>query len=382
MIRLVNSLLFEAVRQKASDIHLQPYEDRMVTRLRIDGVLFDAYTIPKGLQDETLSRVKVLSRMDIAEKRLPQDGRATVQVGDRLVDLRVSSIPSSYGERIVIRLLDKAARLYRLPELGMEGEIRSNFVELLGYENGLILVTGPTGSGKSTTLYAALQELNSKEKNIVTLEDPIEYQLMGISQVQVSDKRGMTFAKGLRSVVRQDPDVIMVGEIRDAETAQMGIQASLTGHLVFSTLHTNSAASAVTRLLDLGVEPYLVASTLVGVLAQRLVRQICARCRSETALLDLDATRLSIPHGTMIYRGEGCESCRQTGYSGRLGLFEFMIVDEPIRQLILRAATASEIEKYATAQGMRLLREHGRQRVLDGQTTPQEVYRVTTRATI
>ncbi|MBX9654963.1 Flp pilus assembly complex ATPase component TadA [bacterium] len=382
VIRLVNSLLFEAVRQQASDIHLHPYEDRLIARLRIDGILFDAYTLPKSIQEEVTSRIKVLGQMDIAEKRLPQDGRATVQLGDRLVDLRISSMPTSFGERIVARLLDKSVRLFRLTDLGMKGALLESFQSLLAFENGLILVTGPTGSGKSTTLYAALQEIDRLEKNIVTLEDPIEYQLEGISQVQVSEKRGMTFARGLRSVVRQDPDVIMVGEIRDTETAQMAIQASLTGHLVFSTLHTNSASSAVTRLLDLGVEPYLVASTVAGVLAQRLVRRICPECAISIAPSEIDRRRHHLPDDVMIKRGAGCARCRQTGFRGRLGIFEFLIVNEAVRELIQSSATATQIEKQAIGQGMQLLSEHGRIRILDGETTPDEVARVTTRSSL
>jgi general secretion pathway protein E len=268
VIKLVNLMLFEAVKGRASDVHVQPYENRLVVRLRIDGVLSDAFDVAKTLQDEVISRIKVLGKMNIAEKRLPQDGRSTVQVGDRMIDLRIASLPTSFGERVVIRLLDKTSRLHALARLGMGGEAFARFRELIGLEHGLILVTGPTGSGKSTTLYSALQEIDAKEHNVVTLEDPIEYQLDGVSQTQISEKKGMTFASGLRSVLRQDPDIIMVGEIRDEETAVMAIQSALTGHLVFSTLHTNDAASAVTRLLDLGIESYLVASSLIAVLAQ------------------------------------------------------------------------------------------------------------------
>ena len=279
VIELVNRILFDAVQQQASDIHFQPVENAMVVRMRMDGVLFDTREIPKSLQEEVLTRIKVAGRMDIAEKRLPQDGRATVHVGKRVIDLRIASMPSSHGERIVVRLLDKSARLYRLPELGMDPLSLQRFRNAISVEHGLILVTGPTGSGKSTTLYSALQELDTRERNAVTLEDPIEYQLEGISQTQINLKKGMTFASGLRSVLRQDPDMIMVGEIRDAETAMMAVQAALTGHLVFSTLHTNDAASAVTRMMDLGIEPYLLASSLVSVLAQRLVRRSCPDCK-------------------------------------------------------------------------------------------------------
>jgi general secretion pathway protein E len=386
VIKLVDLMLFEAVKTKASDIHIQPYEDRVVVRLRIDGVLFDAFDVPKGIQEEVLSRIKVMGRMNIAEKRLPQDGRATVRMGDRLVDLRIASLPTSCGERIVLRLLDKSARLYTLGELGMEPTSMRIFHNLIQLEHGLILVTGPTGSGKSTTLYAALQEINTKDRNVLTLEDPIEYQLQGISQTQVSEKKGMTFARGLRSVLRQDPDIIMIGEIRDHETAVMAIQSALTGHLVFSTLHTNDAASAVTRLLDLGIEPYLVASSLEAVLAQRLVRKVCGQCRqpfvpSDEQLLRLGLSRARIA-GSPLWQGPGCEACRRSGYSGRLGIFELLTVDTEIRQRIQQRANATEIRDVAMAHGMRLLRDDGIAKILSGATTLDEVVRVATRAEI
>ncbi|MCG8648615.1 MAG: Flp pilus assembly complex ATPase component TadA, partial [Pirellulales bacterium] len=272
VVQLVNSLLLDAIQQRASDVHLQPFDDAMIVRMRIDGVLAEVRRIPKAIQEEVVSRLKVAGQMNIAEKRLPQDGRATVYVGDRVIDLRLASMPTSFGERVVIRLLDKSARLYELAEIGMDRATLDRFSEVIHAEHGLVLVTGPTGSGKSTTLYAALQELDTDSRNAVTLEDPIEYQLDGISQTQINTKKGMTFASGLRSVLRQDPDIIMLGEIRDEETAMMAVQSALTGHLVFSTLHTNDAASAVTRMLDLGIEPYLVSSSVLAVLAQRLVR--------------------------------------------------------------------------------------------------------------
>ena len=379
VIKLVNLILFEAVKANASDIHVQPHEDRLVVRLRIDGVLYDVYTLPKNLQEEVISRIKVMGRMNIAEKRLAQDGRATAQIGDRVIDLRIATLPTSYGERVVIRLLDKSARLYDLSELGMDPKTLSTFEQLITIEHGLILVTGPTGSGKSTTLYSALNRINAKEKNILTLEDPIEYQLEGISQTQVSDKKGMTFVSGLRRVLRQDPDIIMVGEIRDLETATMAIQSSLTGHLVFSTLHTNDAASAVTRMLDLGIEPYLVASSLVGVLAQRLVRRVCLDCAqpyrphpSELEWLGVERAATS-----RMRRGAGCAACRNTSYRGRLGTFELLVLNDDIRRLIQARATATEIKEAALQSGTRTLRDDGIEKILAGITTISEVERVT-----
>ncbi|WP_432799797.1 GspE/PulE family protein [Poriferisphaera sp. WC338] len=385
VIKLVNLILFEAVKAEASDVHVQPHEDGLVVRFRIDGVLFDAYRLPRSVLEEMVSRVKVMGKMNIAEKRLAQDGRATVQVGDGVVDLRVSTVPSSHGERIVIRLLDKSARLYTLSDLGMGAEAYDEYRSLIAVEHGLILVTGPTGSGKSTTLYASLSEINSKQLNILTLEDPIEYQLDGISQIQVSDKKGMTFASGLRSVLRQDPDIVMVGEIRDHETAVLAIQAALTGHLVFSTLHTNDAASAVTRLLDLGIEPYLVASSLVGVMAQRLVRRICTACAVHDASVLSSLHRLEIDESCVdtqgIRVGKGCEACRDTGYRGRVGLYELLMVNEPIRELVQQRATATQIKQEAIQSvGMKPLRDSGVRQILQGVTTVDEVLRVTMRS--
>ena len=386
IIRLVNHLLFDAVKAGASDVHIQPYEDRVIVRQRIDGVLFDSFEIPKAVQEEVLTRVKVLGKMNIAEKRLPQDGRATVQLGDRTVDLRIASLPTSHNERIVIRLLDKSARLYTLNELGMPPHYLKKFRQLITRDHGMILVTGPTGSGKSTTLYGALQEINSIDLNVLTLEDPIEYQLDGISQTQINEKKGMTFASGMRSVLRQDPDIIMVGEIRDAETAVMGIQASLTGHLVFSTLHTNDASSAVTRLLDLGIEPYLVSSSLVAALAQRLVRRLCENCKQPNPDHDVPTPPDSIfqdqgiDRQTLsgVYKAVGCDACRGTGFRGRIGLFELLIVDEPCRELIQSRGNAAQIREVATAAGMHLLSTDGLLKIHQGLTTRDEVMRVTT----
>jgi len=386
IIKLVNLVLFEAVQQGASDIHIQPYEDRLVVRFRIDGVLFDVFNLPAGAQEEVVSRVKVMGNMNIAEKRLPQDGRATAQIGDRAIDLRISTVPASHGERVVIRLLDKSARLYTLGELGMDAQSLKRFQRVIGVEHGLVLVTGPTGSGKSTTLYAALGQINSAERNIITLEDPIEYQLDGISQIQISEKRGMTFASGLRSVLRQDPDIVMVGEVRDRETAVMAIQSALTGHLVFSTLHTNDAASAATRLLDLGIEPYLVGSSVVGILAQRLVRRVCPSCAQpcEPTEDEWEALRESpVPLDEVRFRkGAGCDDCRGTGYHGRAGCFELLTVNDEIRRLVQERATAAQINEAAQREGMRSLYSDGLAKVAAGITTIEEVMRVSMRAAV
>ena len=381
VIKLVNLILFEAVKQQASDVHVQPYEDRLVVRYRVDGVMFNAFDLPKPVQEEMVGRVKVMGQMDIAEKRLPQDGRATVQVGDRVIDLRIASLPTSFGERVVIRLLDKSARLYHLDELGMDRASLEKFRTLIGVEHGLILVTGPTGSGKSTTLYGSLLELDSLEHNILTLEDPIEYQLPGVSQTQINTKKGLTFAQGLRNVLRQDPDIILVGEIRDDETATMAIQSALTGHLVMSTLHTNDAASAVTRLLDLGIEPYLVASSVVGVLAQRLVRRVCPACAVETEVSSLELSRLGVTRPMRERRGPGCGKCRNTGYRGRVGIFELLVIDDAIRRLVAERVTAADINAAAEAAGMKTLRDDGLAKIAAGVTTAEEVIRVTARAT-
>jgi general secretion pathway protein E len=384
VVELVNLILLDAVKGAASDIHFQPYREQLVVRFRIDGVLFDAHTVPKTLQDEVLSRIKVLGKMDIAEKRLPQDGRATVTVGERVIDLRIASLPGSYGERIVLRLLDKSTRVYSLAEVGMDEVTQCRFREVIAFEHGLILLTGPTGSGKTTTLYAALQEINTRDRNVLTLEDPIEYDIEGVSQTQINVKKGLTFASGLRNVLRQDPDIIMVGEIRDQETAVMAIQAALTGHLVFSTLHTNDAASAVTRLLDLGIEPYLVSSSLLAVLAQRLVRKACSKCGVEQVLNAEERAQLGIDrNGSNIARyriGPGCPACRNTGYRGRVAICELLRVDETIRRRIQSRATATDIRDAAITAGMTLLRDDGVLKVLSGMTTPSEVSRVTVRA--
>lgn len=379
VIQLVNSMLFESVRSKASDIHIQPRETEVAVRMRIDGILFDAHKLPKTIQEEVVTRMKVLGKMNIAEKRLPQDGRASVKVGQRAIDLRIASMPTNYGERVVIRLLDKSARMYSLEELGMDADSLTRFRSVIHQEHGLILVTGPTGSGKSTTLYSVLQELNTDERNAVTLEDPIEYELDGISQTQINVRKGMTFASGLRSVLRQDPDIIMLGEIRDEETALMAIQSSLTGHMVYSTLHTNDAPSAVTRLLDLGVEPYLASSSLLAVLAQRLVRRICPSCRQPVQLSKADRILIGLPDdANTAFHGEGCLDCRNTGYQGRFGVFELLMATDAIQQHIQQRSTAASIRAAGIQQGMRPMRQDGLQKILDGKTTVDEVARVTT----
>lgn len=378
VIRLVNLMLLEAVQKRASDIHVQPLEDRLQVRLRIDGVLYDYVQPPVQLHQEIVSRIKVMGRMNIAEKRLPQDGRTTVQVGDKTIDLRINSLPTCYGERLVLRLLDKSARLYRLAELGMNERDLSVFRGLIQQSHGIVLVTGPTGSGKSTTLYAALQELDCKQLNIVTLEDPIEYQLPGISQSQVSDKKGMTFATGLRTVLRQDPDVIMVGEIRDTETARMAIQSSLTGHLVFSTLHTNDAAGAVNRLMDLGIEPYLVAGSLLGVVAQRLVRQICPNCRVRRSISETETQQLGLPQDCKeVFDAGGCERCDQKGYRDRRGVYEILKVTDELHELIAGHAKSKLIKEAARRTGMTTLREDAIKKLAAGKTTIEEVLAVT-----
>jgi general secretion pathway protein E len=383
VIKLVNLLLFEAVKRRASDVHVQPYEDRLIIRFRIDGVLHDVYEPPNALQAEIISRIKVMGGMNIAERRLAQDGRATVEVGDRVIDLRIATLPTCFGERAVIRLLDKSIRLYELTELGMPEDVLKDFRRLIRRDHGIVLVTGPTGSGKSTTLYAALQEINAKEFNVLTLEDPIEYRLEGISQTQVSDRKGMTFASGLRHVLRQDPDIIMVGEIRDADTASMAIQSALTGHLVFSTLHTNDAAGAVARMLDLGVEPYLAASSLLGVLAQRLVRRVCPHCRQAYAPTETQLRLWNVGDQERLpdelLRGGGCARCMETGYLERIGVFELLTVTEPIRELILGRAKASSIKAVALKGGMTTLRADGIDKAARGVTTMDEVARVTGR---
>lgn len=379
IIRLLNALLQQAVKEKASDIHIEPYEREIDVRIRIDGILHKVLSPPKIIQDALISRVKIMANLDIAEKRLPQDGRIRVLIGGRDIDIRVSIVPTTFGERVVLRLLDRKQGLRGLNELGL-GDQLEEFNQLLNRTNGIILVTGPTGSGKTTTLYAALNSLNRAEKNIITVEDPVEYQLKGVGQIQVNPRIGLTFASGLRSILRQDPDVIMVGEIRDRETAEIAIQASLTGHLVLSTLHTNDSASSITRLLDMGIEPYLVASSLVGVLAQRLVRVICPHCKegykpSEEEMEYLGVQGLGFRDG-FLHRGRGCDKCRQSGYHGRTGIFELLIIDPEIRRMIISRSDSRTISEYAISRGMQNLYRDGLSKVRSGITTIEEVLRV------
>lgn len=379
IIRLVNSVLFQAVRQRASDIHFESFERGLVVRYRIDGVLYPVLTPPKRLQASIIARIKIMAGLNIAEKRLPQDGRFAIRTSGKDVDLRVSVLPTSHGERVVLRLLEKENRLLNLSEMGFSKDRLSAIHQLIQLAHGIILVTGPTGSGKTTTLYAALSHINAPDKNIITVEDPVEYQLLGIGQMQVNPKINLSFATGLRSILRQDPDVIMIGEIRDRETAEIAIHASLTGHLVFSTLHTNDAASAATRLIDMGIEPFLVASSVVAVLAQRLLRRICPDCKRSYQASTEELSRLDLAPGTAVtlYRGAGCAACSQTGYRGRTGIFELMIFDDDIRRLIGGKADSTAIKQTAVAKGMVTLKQEGAERVLQGHTTLEEVMRIT-----
>lgn len=383
IIKLVNTVLFQALKMRASDVHFQPYKDRMQVRFRIDGILYDMDSIPRRVQDAIISRVKVMGKMDIAERRLPQDGRATIRLGDGEVDVRISSIPTSDGERIVMRLLDKTSKLYTLEEIGLTKENQETMAGYLDYNHGIILVTGPTGSGKTTTLYASMSQIDTSQKNVLTIEDPVEYALDGVSQVQVNTKKGLTFARGLRSFLRQDPDIMMVGEIRDLETAEVAIRAALTGHLVFSTVHTNDAASTITRMVDQGVEPYLVSSSIILIVAQRLVRTICKHCNTRVpitdewkAKLDKVGMDISLMNGEVSV-GEGCEECFHSGYSGRTAIYEIMPVDETLRTQIMEGASATVMKRSAVERGMITLREDGRQKIISGHTTADEVLRVT-----
>jgi len=383
IIKLVNTILFQGLKLRASDVHFHPYPERTQVRLRIDGILYDMDSVPRKAHEAIVSRVKVMGKMDIAERRLPQDGRATIKLGDGEVDVRISSVPTTNGERIVMRLLDKSAKIYTLEEIGLAPQNLGMMRDYVTWNHGIILVTGPTGSGKTTTLYAAMAEIDTTKLNVLTIEDPVEYSLPGISQVQVNTKKGLTFANGLRSFLRQDPDVMMVGEIRDLETAEVAIRAALTGHLVFSTVHTNDAPSTITRMVDQGVEPYLVASSLILVIAQRLVRTICPHCKTfgpitdewhaKLKKIDLRPEQLE---DTIAY-GTGCDECFHSGYSGRTAIYEFMPVDETLRTQIMEGSTASQMKRSAIERGMITLRMDGQQKILQRLTTPDEILRVT-----
>ncbi|MHC4836339.1 MAG: type II secretion system ATPase GspE [Planctomycetota bacterium] len=379
VIRLVNDILFRALQMRASDIHIHPFETKIVIRYRIDGILYDTLTLNRNVLSLVISRIKVMAGMDIAERRMPQDGRCSVRIGQREVDLRVSTVPTSYGERAVLRLLDKSSGILTLEQLGFFEEDRKVFDRVINRSHGVIFVTGPTGSGKSTTLYACLNQIDATVKNIMTVEDPIEYQLGGISQMQVAPKKGMNFVNALRHILRQDPDVIMVGEVRDEETAAMAIQSSLTGHLVFSTLHTNDAAGAISRLLDFGVEPYLVSSSLICVLAQRLVRRICPDCKTayDPPAHELRDLGIMEHENPQFYKGAGCSKCFDTGYRGRTGIYELMVLNEDIREMIYGQTTAGAIKKKALELGMQTLRMDGARKAKEGLTTIAEVLRVT-----
>jgi general secretion pathway protein E len=381
IIKLVNLLVSGAIKDRASDIHVEPYSGNLKIRYRIDGILYDTLNLPHRIQSPLVSRIKIMAKLNIAEKRLPQDGRIEIKIADRLVDIRVSVIPTAFGERVVLRLLDKTANILKLSDLGMHDQRIKLLNRLIKSPYGIILVTGPTGSGKTTTLYAALSTINHPEINIITIEDPIEYQMDGVGQIQVNPKIDLTFATGLRSIVRQDPDFILIGEIRDRETAEIAIQSSLTGHLVFSTLHTNDAASAVTRLIDMGIEPFLVTSSIIAIIAQRLVRMLCPHCKEvyvpdEETLANLGLGR-SVLQNNIFYRKKGCNLCMQTGFRGRTAIFEIMIVDDEIKRLVLKTSDANQINELALKRGMITLQKDGIDKVLAGITTTEEVLRVT-----
>ncbi len=377
VIRLINGMMAEAVKTKASDVHLEPFENKLSVRLRIDGVLAEVASLSARLAPYIVSRIKVMARLDIAEKRIPQDGRLSLTLGDRTFDVRVSTLPSRHGERVVLRLLDTSQAHLSLEDLGMQQAVHAGLVDALSEPNGIILVTGPTGSGKTTTLYAGLTLLNDQSRNIMTVEDPVEYALEGVSQTQVNAKVGMTFANGLRAILRQDPDVVMVGEIRDMETAEMAIQASLTGHLVLSTVHTNSAVAAITRLRDMGVEPFLLSSTVKAILAQRLVRRLCPSCKKPAADDALIRKQLGVASKVeaAFFEAVGCADCGGKGFKGRIGIYELVRIDETLRRMVQEGAPEQDIEAHAFRQA-KTLSESGQDLVIKGLTTAQEVMRV------
>jgi type IV pilus assembly protein PilB len=381
VVKLLNMILLQAIRDRASDVHLEPFEHEFKVRYRVDGVLYEMMPPPVHLARAVTSRVKVMANLDIAETRLPQDGRIELNVGGNPVDLRVSTLPTMYGESVVMRILDRSNLALDLEKLGFRPDELSAFRKLVSKPNGIILITGPTGSGKTTTLYSVLQEANTIEDKIITTEDPVEYDLEGIIQVQVNEEIGLTFANCLRSILRQDPDKILVGEIRDLETAQIAVESSLTGHIVYSTLHTNDAPSAVTRMLDLGLEPFLITATLEGVVAQRLCRRICVQCKtpydpSEQELYELELTPSEV-EGRQFYYGKGCKNCNGTGYRGRIAIFEMMIMNDRLRELIMNQGSTSELRNAAREDGMRTLRDSGLLHIYDGITTIEEVVKET-----
>jgi len=380
VIRLINAILSQAIKEKVSDIHIEPFEDRVAVRFRIDGILKDVLGPKPEFAAVLVSRLKVMAKLDIAEKRLPQDGRITVRIAGHGVDIRVSTIPSAHGERVVLRLLDQAAGNLKLEQLNMPKDVYERFNNSLARPHGIILVTGPTGSGKTTTLYAGLSQVNDRSRNILTVEDPIEYLLPGIGQTQVNTKVDMTFARGLRAILRQDPDIVMIGEIRDSETASIAVQASLTGHLVLSTLHTNTAIGAITRLQDMGVEPFLLSSSLQVVMAQRLVRLLCEHCKTPHTLTEVECDRIgaepTIAASETIYKSKGCDHCNQTGYRGRTAIYELIIIDDALRQLIHEGVGEQAMLKYARHSSQSLMAD-GRRRILNGTTSLEEVLRVT-----
>lgn len=379
VIKIINAFLTQAVKEDASDVHLDAYERNSLVRFRRDGVLHKIIDVNPGLHAALVSRIKIMAQLDIAEKRLPQDGRIALRLAGREVDLRVSTIPTAHGERIVMRLLDKNKERLQLETLGMAADTLANVDKLITRPHGIFLVTGPTGSGKSTTLYAALARIDSNALNIMTVEDPVEYEIPGLSQTQVNAKIDMTFARALRSILRQDPDVVMIGEIRDLETAEIAVQSSLTGHLVLATLHTNSAAATITRLLDMGVESFLLSSTVIGILAQRLIRLLCPKCKTENTALDAAMRgELGIPQDAVIYKAAGCEHCSGTGYKGRSGIHELLVVDDEVQRMIHSDKAETEIEKYAVENlGMRTLRMDALRWVMDGKTSIEEIISIT-----
>ncbi len=380
-VKLVNRILFQALQSRSSDIHIEPYEDDVKVRFRVDGVLHNVFALPKGQMSGLVSRLKIMANLNIAEQRLPQDGQSRVKIGKKVIDIRMSVIPTQGGERMMLRLLDKSNRKLGLDEIGFSSDLLESFKKLISLPHGIILLTGPTGSGKTTTLYATINQLNSEVRNILTVEDPIEYQLPGVGQMQVKPKIKLTFASCLRHILRQDPDVIMIGEIRDIETAEIAIQASLTGHLVLSTLHTNDSSSAVTRLIDMGVEPYLISSSVIAIMAQRLVRTICPDCRrpyqNKQQMELLGSGNFPPGFSGQLYKGQGCKYCLQTGYFGRTAIFELLTIDDEIRELILKRSSSHIIKQLAVKKGLKTLRDDGLQRVLAGETTLEEIIRVT-----